>query len=689
MTATQGHLAGLSRFIFQAPRWPRTLAFAVLLGGLTGIGVFDAELTMGSTYPVLLVGQDAWQGIVFLGAPTVVAALVTTPIDRALGGSLTNDRSALLALCCELFVVVVLLVAGVVATLFGLSQRFVFDALVVALASMFAIRLLAVLAVSRLSLPVASIPAAVQTGVAALLLFVYSGTARLLIDGGTPYQAYVTWLVRSDHGPPIFDAVTFDHFLLLGALCLLYAVAVWGFLVGIDRPWRRSLDVSVLDFVRGFIGYAAEGSRDLERFFERLGQEAVVPVSVISFRIVEDAEDGVGAEDGVDGGNGENAGESGANVVGDGGTASASTGNGGATGNDDPIDPDRLGEEKARFVLPMIHPGPLGEIGGGDLPRRVALSTEGLGFPPHATAGHDFNLVSEGEVDDVIDAADRALDRATFRREATAPVTVDAGESTVLTQRFGDAALAVSTFAPGSADDVDFAVGQSAMAEFRTDGIEDVLLVDGHNCHTGLSGADLGHVTPGSKRSYDLYAAASDAGEAAANAPSGRPELGVAWDSTDWTPDEGIGPLGVRVAVTRVAGVEAAYVLIDGNNMVPGLRAELLDVVRETTGIDRAEVMTTDNHIVNRTEADNRVGSAVDRDALADTVASVATEARADLDPVAVGGGTEHTTVTVFGNDRTETLATQANAAVSLGAALAAAVTLFALSVSVILFVLT
>ena len=648
MTATQGRLAGLSRFVFRAPRWPRTLAFAVLLGGLTGIGVFDAELTMWSTYPVLLVGQDAGQGIVFLGAPTVVAALATTPVDRALGGSLTNDRSALLALCCELLVVVVLVIAGVVAELFGLSQRFVFDALVVALASIFAVRLLVVLAVSRLSLPVASLPAAVQTGVAAVLLFVYSGTARLLIDGGTPYQAYVTWLVRSDHGPPIFEAVTFDHFLLLGALCLLYAVAVWGFLVGIDRPWRRSLDVSVLDFVRGFIGYAAEGSRDLERFFERLGQEAVVPVSVLSFRVVEDLEDA-----------------------------------------EDAVDPDRLGEEKARFVLPMIHPGPLGEIGGGDLPRRVALSTEGLGFPPHATAGHDFNLVSETEVDGVLDAADRVLDRATFRREATAPVTADAGESTVLTQRFGDAALAVSTFAPGSADDVDFAVGQSARAEFRTDGVEDVLLVDGHNCHTGLTGGDLGHVTPGSTRSYDLYDAAGDAGEAAANAPGGRPELGVAWDPTDWTPEDGIGPLGVRVAVTRVAGAEAAYVLIDGNNMVPGLREDLLDAVRDATGIDRAEVMTTDNHVVNRTEADNRVGSAVDCDALTDTVGSVAAAAQADLDPVAVGGGTEHTTVTVFGNDRTETLATQANAAVSLGSALAAAMILFSLSVSVILFVLT
>jgi putative membrane protein len=164
--------------------------------------------------------------------------------------------------------------------------------------------------------------------------------------------------------------------------------------------------------------------------------------------------------------------------------------------------------------------------------------------------------------------------------------------------------------------------------------------------------------------------------------------LGVAWAPTPWTPDDGIGPLGVRVAVTRVAGVEAAYVLIDGNNMIPGLRADLLEAVRDVTGIDHVEVMTTDNHVVNRTRADNRVGERVDEAELARIVRSIATDARDDVEPVAVGGGTERATVTVFGNDRTETLATQANAALSLGAALAAAVTLFAMAVSVLLFFL-
>jgi putative membrane protein len=49
---------------------------------------------------------------------------------------------------------------------------------------------------------------------------------------------------------------------------------------------------------------------------------------------------------------------------------------------------------------------------------------------------------------------------------------------------------------------------------------------------------------------------------------------------------------------------------------------------------------------------------------------------------------TDRAEVTVFGNDRTETLASQANVAISMGGALAAAVTLVAVAISVLVFFL-
>ena len=364
MTTTQSDLAGLSRFIFRAPRWYASLAFALALAAVAGVAAFDTRAGVSGWSRLLLLGQDAWQGVFFIGVPTVVAAFATTGVDRFLGGRLTYSRSSLLALASELVLVVIVIGVGAVATLTALDQSFVYDALVVALASVFAFRLLVVMAVSRSSILVAAVPASIQTVAAGSLLFIYSGTLRFLEFGGPILD---TSLSRAEQAPPAVTAIGPNHFMLLVVTCGIYAAAVFGFLHVVDRPWRRSLGVSMLDFLRGFVGYVAEDSHELEEFFEQLGEDAVVPVTLLVFR-------------------------------------------------------RPGGAEKARFVLPMVHPGPMGEIGGGNLPERVATSAEGLAFAPHATAGHDFNLVTEREVDSVLDAVRRAESGLRFDETATRSV---------------------------------------------------------------------------------------------------------------------------------------------------------------------------------------------------------------------------------------------------------------------------
>ncbi|GGJ11784.1 membrane protein [Halobellus salinus] len=632
MTSTQSNLADLSRFIFRAPKWYTSLAFALLLAAVAGVAAFDSGAYARTWQGLFFLGRDAWEGIFFIGVPTVIAAFGTTGLDRFVGGRLTPNRSSLLALISEIVVVTIVTAAAVVSVLSGLGQRFVFDALVVSLASIFAFRLLVVIAVSESSVVVASIPAGLQTAAAGALLLIYGGTLRFLEVGGPLTDAYVQeYLSRPETAPAEFSAISVDHFLLLGISCGIYAVAVYAFVVAVDRPWRRSMGVSLLDFLRGFVGHVAEGTRELEEFFQDLGEEAIVPVSVLSFR--------------TDSGN-----------------------------------------EKARFVLPMIHPGPMGEIGGGNFPERVAADSPGLVFPPHATAGHDFNLVTEREVDTIIDAAETAADRITYDTAATRGVRVTSGEMSMLGQAFDDDGLLVATYAPGFADDVEYGVGLSATAEARTSGLEDVLLVDAHNSNDGLEGPDLGHVTPGSKRAFDMIEAAGAAGRRLSTADRGDLELGIAWDETPWTPTEGIGPLGVRVAVVDVDGHETGYVLIDGNNMEPGLRGDLLDALVAEGPVDAAEVLTTDTHVVNTVEADNQVGAAVPWPELEGLVCDLVDEARDDYEPVEAGAATERATVTVFGNDRTEALASHANAVVAMGGAFAVSVTLAAVAVSILLF---
>ena len=655
MTATQGDLAALSRFVFRTPQWYTTLAFALLIAAVSGVAAFDSAFVL----------DDAWQGVFFVGIPTVVASLTTAPIDRALGGRLTHDRSSLLALTCECIVIGALTIAATLAVLTPLGQPFVFDVLLVALAAIFAFRLLIVMAVSRHRLVVAAIPAGVQTAVGALLLFVYTGTMRYF-NVGRPLVDRVFSRANEATLPIVFNPT---DVVVLAVMCALYAGAVWLFLFVIDRPWKRGLGVSVLDFIRGFIGHVAEGSRELEDFFEDIGEDAVVPVTVLSFRR-RAAEDGGTAV------------AEGAAAEGVDAESTAADAGAGTEGQN----ADAAGEEKASFVLPMIHPGPMGDIGGGNLPERIADHAEGLAFPPHATAGHDFNLVTEREVGRIVDAAETAYDRIEYSPTATRGHRLEHGEATLTGHAFDSKVLATVTFAPGFADDIEYGVGLSAITEAHNGDIDDVLLADAHNSNNGLEGPDLGHVVPGSERSFDLIEGAGDLADRLAAAPQTDLALGIAHDETPWEPEEGIGPLGIRVAVLEADDHETAYVLIDGNNMEPGLRERIVEAI---DGVDLAEVLTSDTHIVNTMEAENQVGDAIPADDLVALVTDLVAEARDDLEPVEAGMASEKAEVTVFGNDRTETLASTANAVVSMGAALAGAfiVTVFALSV--LLFVLT
>ena len=623
MTTTQGNLAGLSRYIVGTPRWYASLGFALALAAVTGFFAFD------STFPL----DDAWRGVFFIGIPTVTASVLTGPIDRCLGGNLTHDWSSLLALASELVLIVVIWGAQLMTWPLGLSQQFVLDALLVGLAAIFAVRLLVIIAISRQPTYKAVIPAGVQTGAAAVLLFIYSGALHSLRFEGPLLE---TFLARPEKAPAVLQHSIYPFdFVLLLVIVFLHAFAVWGFLVVVDRPWRSSLGVSVLDFIQGFVGHLAEGSEDLagssddlEAFFEGVGEEAQVPVRVLSAR-------------------------------------------------------RPGGEEKARFVLPMIHPGPMGDIGGGNLPMRVARKTDGLAFPPHATAGHDFNLVTKGEVDTICDAVDRAYERIEYGDTATPGVRTSTGAATLTGQAFGENAFAAATFSPGRADDVAYGVGLAAISEARSEGISDLMLADAHNCNDGLEGDDLGHVVPGGERSFDLIEGSGMLGEHLADAERHPVSLGIAHDETPWTPEDGIGPLGIRVAVFEVDGHKTAYVLVDGNNMEPGLRERLLDAI---DGVDLAEVMTSDNHVVNTVDAENQVGEAIPEEELVDRVASLVRTAIDDLEPVETGMESERVEVTVFGNDRTETLASHANAMLPMAAALAGAVVFSVLSLSALIF---
>lgn len=390
-----------------------------------------------------------------------------------------------------------------------------------------------------------------------------------------------------------------------GGSLVAFAVAAWLLAIYLDAPMQRSFGVSGFEMLRAYLVYRHEGrAGELEALLYRIGETVSVPVTVLPFR-------------------------------------------------------RQGGDIKSVFLTTFLHPGPVGEIGGGNLPYRLAASLEdrfgGLAMPFHGATTHDFNMVSHSETEKAVEAAERAIGEVEFGRDVGHAVRVEGDSAKVMAQRFGDAALMVSTNSPEPTEDLDFSIGYAAVAEAKSTGLRDAMFVDSHNSHGEVPSTYLG-----SSHSYDIIRTCYEATMEASQVESGQVLLGVASADVDSVDVAG---LGIRVAVLDVAGQGIAYVFIDGNNMVPGLRERILDALP----VDRGEVMTTDNHVVNM-NGNNPVGTGVEPDDLVEDVKGLVDDAFRDMESVEFGMGTEIAKdVKVFGSHRTAQIATTFNAILATG----------------------
>jgi predicted neutral ceramidase superfamily lipid hydrolase len=103
----------------------------------------------------------------------------------------------------------------------------------------------------------------------------------------------------------------------------------------------------------------------------------------------------------------------------------------------------------------------------------------------------------------------------------------------------------------------------------------------------------------------------------------------------------------------EVSGQRFAYVNVDGNNMVTGLREEIVSAIK-AVGFDDGEVMTSDTHMVNGIVSArlgyHTVGEAVPRAHLLGEVTEACREALANLEPCEVGAVSGQILVTTLGS---------------------------------------
>ena len=381
---------------------------------------------------------------------------------------------------------------------------------------------------------------------------------------------------------------------------IIFLLAIYSFIRVVESPMKKNLGFGALEILSYFILHMNEGSNTIEELFDNAGEAIDTIVGVASFRRFD-------------------------------------------------------GSIKSLFISPCVHPGPLGDIGGSNMPTILANSFDTFAMVAHGPSTHDFNPVSSKEIVKIEDAVRKALENMEYSSKASEFVRYSYKKANIGVQFFKNGSIMLSTFAPSGSDDIEFAVGLATMIESQKElDIKNPILVD---CHNSFN-AEKGGVLPGNPELFQLLDTIK-----LIEKKDLEHEIRVGCYHTDlggFDKHQGIGESGLKTMVIEVNGQRTAYVLFDSNNMELGFRETIFNAVKDFDIVDEIEVMTTDTHTVNTLSAGYNPVGTVEKEKIIDYIKLSIIESINDLEPVEVGTNTERIlNLKTFGpNNSTELIST-------------------------------
>lgn len=378
---------------------------------------------------------------------------------------------------------------------------------------------------------------------------------------------------------PIIDSSLGSMILKVIVGSVIFILAIYSFITVVESPMKKNLGIGILDLLSLFIAHMNEGSKSLESLFDNMGEPISTVVTFISFR----------TKKGI----------------------------------------------KSLFVSPSVHPGPLGDIGGSNMPTILAERFNHFTMIAHGPSTHDFNPVATRELDKIEDAIKTGLEKVEYSPKATLFKRYKEEKANIGVQFFNKGMVILSTFAPEGSDDIEFGVGLTMMTQSKSRcKVQDSIIVDCHNSFTPESGG----VLPGNDEVFEIITAIDkiDLENEYYDIKVGCYENPM----NDLGKNEGVGESGIKTMVIEVANQKTAYILFDSNNMEIGFRAEIIDTVKEL-GIDEVEVMTTDTHSVNTISRGYNPIGLTKRAEITEYIKESVIKAIDDLEEVEVGTGTE------------------------------------------------
>ena len=362
---------------------------------------------------------------------------------------------------------------------------------------------------------------------------------------------------------------------------IIGCVAVFLFLSSLDRLGQKTYSIPSLPLFRAFmLNWVVGLNAPLEEFFEKMGENADVEVTLLKFD---------------------------------------------------------SSKPKAAVIVPLVHPGPFKNVGSSLLPSLLKHEFEReFGCDtcvPLGILGHELDLASQAQNHKIVS---QVIASAKFKASsdlASPFVKVTEGVAAASCQIFGDTALLSFTLAPKTTEDLPQELGHIVGEEAEKYGLKYAMVVNAHN--------SINDIVDTEEYLNALQIASSKCLQKAVTLPTKEFMVGAATVfPTEFDLKDGMGTGGITAIVVQVEKQKTAYVVIDGNNMISGLREKILAALT-SVGFDESEVFTTDTHAVSAVVTGRRgyhpVGEVMSHEVLIRCICEVAKKAEANLEASKAG----------------------------------------------------
>jgi putative membrane protein len=377
----------------------------------------------------------------------------------------------------------------------------------------------------------------------------------------------------------LIQVLPFLAFLVISPI--IGCLAVFLFLSSIDRLGQKTYSIPSLPLFRAFmLNWVVGLNAPLEEIFEKTGQNADIEVTLLKFD---------------------------------------------------------SSKPKAAVILPLVHPGPFKNIGSSLLPSLLKHEFEKEfgcdACVPLGILGHELDLASQAQNHKIVW---QVIASAKFKATAdlASPfVKVTEGVATASCQIFGDTVFLSFTLAPKTTEDLPQELGRMVSEEAAKYGLKSAMVINTHN--------SINDIVDTEEYLDALQMSASKCLQKAVALQTERFMVGAATVfPKEFNLKDGMGTGGITAIVVQVEKQKTAYVVIDGNNMISGLREKILAALT-SVGFGESEVFTTDTHAVSAIVTGRRgyhpVGEVMSHEILTRYICEVAKKAEANLETSKAG----------------------------------------------------